>query len=1158
VRRSVLLCCVAALIPLWYSTVDAQAKASKARAEAVASAPHRDAASDLDDRTAGGDVQPLDRRVSLDLTNVPLRDALREIDRKAQLGLAYTPRIVPVNKRVTIKADSITAGEALERVLRGTGIVAVMTTSETVMLVKAQVKHAELPVSDSSGFAYVLVHVTDSVADRAARSDTASKKEIIGATVSVKGLKISMQTREQGYAVLQHVPSGLRTITVRFLGYTPVERTIVVPDTGYIRVDVAMQMGMTRLQEVVTTATGQQRRYELANDITKLDVDSIVRTQPISSVTDLLEGRVPGLTVQHTSGAPGDPSRLRLRGTSSMLRNNDPIVIVDGVRVYSAQSDSTSANLASGRGAGGNILGGTLYTAAPSPLDQIDPQAIQTIEVLKGPSAATLYGPDAANGVIVITMKKGRAGPARWSVNATHGLSYMPGKYPEGLYRWGTDLRNFSTVLCPLSSFSCRADSLVRFQALNDDRYTLLKQGGSSSLSLGVSGGSEALTYAITGSYDNDEGILSLPGVEATRFTNEHGSAPFSWMTRPQQLRRWSGTSRLSAKLGAKTDASLTMTLTRESQQRSSLDQDLATLMTTYIDASTGTYWRAQGLGLSTTNELLPDFYQRTTDDATNFTNAANFNWRPLSWLTTSADAGLNVISRQDDQLLPRGFLPNSDSAGRLFTGSGSTVVSTINLRATGTAPLPWGFHLQLSTGANYTRTSASALETGVNGLAPGTSSVNGAEQIMFSTQNVSDITSFGWYIEPDFTHDRFTITTGLRLDGSSTFGSNVSVPIFPKVGVSWLISQEPFFPFKRLFDVFRVRAAYGRAGVWPGPADRLRLYSSSRPWEDGGFVDVTQVSTIGNSQIRPERSSEVEGGFDADFVQGRLSVGFSGYRKMRFDALEHVPVAPSVYGANVQELLNIGTIRNTGIEATVTGQLIRSDPVTWSASLNLTRNHNLVTKLGDGVLPFGSNDARVVAGYPLFSRWARPILGFSDANHDGIIERNEVLLGDTLVFMGGSEPNYEANLFSTLSLFRGTVTVSGGLSYQAGLTQINQTIGTAGQAIFSPGTSDPKSSLGEQAAVVVMNETQYGLMQTVSTWRIMSLAVAYNLSPEFAARFGARALSVALEGTNLGLFTNYKGKDPNVNAFATGNSTLDTGVLPLPRAWSLAVHATY
>ena len=1100
-------------------------------------------------------IAPLQRPVTLELKDVLLVDALRSIDRAADLGLAFTNEVVPAKKKVSLSAKGMTAGEALKHVLQGTGIIVRQTTSGQLILVKDL--RAFVPATrDSSGFASVLVHVTDS----------ASEKIIVGAVIAINDMKLSATTLDQGFAVLMHVPAGLHTITVRYLGYTPMENTTVVPDSGLIRLDFAMRMGMTRMQEVVTTATGQQRRYELANDITMLDADSITRTQPISSVTQLLEGRVPGLTVEHTSGAPGDPSRLRLRGSSSMLKNNDPIVIVDGIRVNYSQSDSTSANLASGRlSTGAPIIqnnGVSALVGAPSPLDQIDPAAIQTIEVLKGPSAATLYGPDAANGVIVITMKKGQSGPARWSVNATHGLSYMPGKYPDGLYRWGTDVNAFSTVLCPLQSFTCRADSLVSFQALNNDKYTVLHQGGNSSLSLGVSGGSEALTYAISGSYDNEEGILGLPEVEAQQFEAEHGTAPDSWMTRPQQLERWSATSRLTAKLGSKADASITTMLTREKQQRSDLDSDISGLMATYIDPASGQYWQAAGNSLNPTNVLIPDFYHKSTDDATNFTNAATINWRPLGWLTTSADVGINVINRQDDVLLPRGLLLNSttstDSTGFLHTGTGNKVVSTVNLRATGTLPMPWGFHLQLSTGANYTNTSETDAGMGVSGLAPGTTSLNGAQQITYATQNVTDITSVGWYVEPDFVHDRFTISTAVRVDGSSTFGSNVSLPIFPKVGVSWLTSQEPWFPLKHFFDVLRLRAAYGRAGVWPGPTDQLRLYASSSPWEDGGFVDVTQVSTIGNSQLRPERSDETEGGFDADFLDSRLSVTFTGYRKMRYDALESVPVAPSVYGPGVQQVENIGTVRNTGLEATLTAQVVRTDPVTWTASLNVTRNHNLVTSLGPGVLPFGPDYQRVVAGYPLFGRWARPILGYKDMDGNGIITRNEVQLGDSLVFMGSSDPDYEANLFSTLSLFRGRITVSGSLAYQAGLTQINQTVGTQSQTLFTPGASDPHSSLADQAAVAVMDETTYGLMQTVSSLRFNSFSLAYNFSPNAAAHIGARSLSIALQGTNLGLFTNYKGKDPNVNAFSTGNNTLDTGVLPQPRAWSLAVHATY
>jgi hypothetical protein len=484
--------------------------------------------------------------------------------------------------------------------------------------------------------------------------------------------------------------------------------------------------------------------------------------------------------------------------------------------------------------------------------------------------------------------------------------------------------------------------------------------------------------------------------------------------------------------------------------------------------------------------------------------------------------------------------------------------VSTVNLRATATAPLPLGFHLQIATGANYSKTSLSSLATGVSDLAPGTSSLNGAGKIELATQSASDVTSFGWYLEPSFTHRKFTISTGLRLDGSSSFGANVHLPAFPKLGASWLISEEPFFPFKNIFDVFRIRAAYGRAGVWPGPADQLRLYTTSRPWLGGSFQDGLDVSSIGNSQLRPERSSELEGGFDADMFGDRLSIELSGYRKMRYDAILSVPVAPSVYGDGVNMLRNIGVIRNTGLELSVTTQLVRTDPFTWSTNFNLTRNHNEVMELGAGVLPFGANDNRVVAGYPLFGRWAKPILAYTDVNHDGVIERSEVQLGDTLVYMGASEPNYEANLFSTFSFLRGALTATVGFAYQDGLTQVNRTIGGLGQAIFSPGMSDPASSFGEQAAVAVMSETSYGLLQTVNTLRLNSISVAFNAPPSLARRLGTQAFSLALQGTNVGLWTNYAGKDPNVNAFSTGNAVMDTGVLPMPRSWQLSVRATY
>ncbi|MBX6332611.1 MAG: TonB-dependent receptor plug domain-containing protein [Gemmatimonadaceae bacterium] len=655
-----------------------------AQAAAVPGEPTRPTAAGASSSGARQDtVGPLQRRVSLDLRDVSLNDALKEINRQARLALSYTPRVVPVDRRVTLHADSITAGEALERVLRGTMVDVRVTTSGVVMLVRRtptdSAKVDRTSRREQDGLVYG--RVVDSVTAR----------PIADAVVSVRGTALQAVTDDNGQYVLPHVPAGTQTIVTRHLGYMVAEKEMAVADSQRVRVDFALRMTMTRLQEIVTTATGPRRRMDLPNDVAVLNVDSLVATQPVTSVTDLLATRVPGLVVQHTSGAPGDPARLRLRGVSSISRGNDPIVIVDGVRVYYDQSGDRAQNL-TGRGLGGAVA------ASPSPLDQLDVHSIETIEVMKGPSAATLYGADAANGVIVITTKKGRPGPARWRVSASQGLSYMPGRYPDQYLRFAHD-NGGNAIICPLNpaltacgESAAGADSLVRFQALSDPALTVLRRGRSTSLSFGVDGGTSAFNYSLTGSYGDETGILKLPGAEADRFASIHGAPPPSWMRRPQTLTRWSGTGRVTAQLGPKADATFTTTLTRETQQRSSLESQLSALMSIYVDRSTQTYYQmrcASSFCLTQVSTLVPDFYRRATDAATNFTNAATVSWRPRAWLTTSADAGLNVIARTDEVLLPKGML---DTLGSLASARGNSVVSTANVRALATRSLPLGF----------------------------------------------------------------------------------------------------------------------------------------------------------------------------------------------------------------------------------------------------------------------------------------------------------------------------------------------------------------------------------------------------------------------------------------------------------------------------------
>jgi len=1115
-------------------------------------------------------VPPLRRLVTLDFRDARLEAVLDEIDRQARIGLQYTSRTVPVDKRVSIKVKGATVSAALGELLRGTGVEAVSTELGEVMLVKRSAVGTidDDTVAAAAGTVFGVV------------TDSASGEPVPNVMVSVKGTAIRASTSERGQYQLREVPRGPQVIVTRLLGYLPLEKEVTVTDDNRTRADFALRHGLTRLQEVVTTATGRQRRLELGNDITVINADSVVRAMPITSVTDLLETRVPGLLVQRTSGAPGDPARLRLRGASSPLRSNDPIVVMDGIRIHAEQSSARSANLA---GLGDTTRLSTNAYATPSPLDYIDPNSIETIEVIKGPSAATLYGQDAANGVIVITTKRGHAGPARWTASGEHGRTQMAGAYPDLLLRWGHPPDNSLPVICPISNtvegqvdfaIPCQGDSVVTFQLLNDPALTVLDRGQRTGLTLGVSGGTSSLTYAVNGSYQDELGLVKLPTYEADRYQRLVGASPPAWMRRPQQLTQWGATSRLTAQLGTSASLSLSASLSRTEQQRSSLEQQLGSLMSTYLERGTGTYYATDpSLGVQhryaplSGEQVLRNYYERATAAATQFTNGVNLNWPVLPWLTLAGDAGLNVQQRADEIFLPHLQFTTGDSiGGSLAYGQGNAVVSTLNLRVASTAPLGRGFQFRFAAGANYTGRSISDLSGRTSELAAGTSLLGAV--IDGLQRGVQDDATYGWYVAPALSNRRFWLDLGLRLDGGSTYGARVTLPKFPKIGLSYLLSDEPFYPLKDLLPTLRLRAAYGRAGRQPGVTDRLRVYGETRSiWGDGRFAPGVELERLGNTKLRPEQSTELEGGFDADLLNNGLSVGITGYRKTTDDFLLDVPVAPSVYGRGMTFTRNVGALRNTGLEFTVDAQLLRSAPVTWGTHLSVSQNRNMVVKLGPGVDPFytsmtGSSGTRVAPGYPLFGRWSRPILGYADANGNGVLENAEIQLGDTLVYVGQQEPNYTANLHTTVSLWRGAMAVMAGFSYQDGLSQKNEVAQRL--APFSRGRNEPGVSLPEQIAVADLisatdySTSDYNWFQTVSMLRFNSLAVTYNVPSSMAQRVGARALSLSLQGTNLGLRTNYRGLDPNVNAFATGNNVTDTGVLPQPRTWQVRVNASY
>jgi len=386
--------------------------------------------------------------------------------------------------------------------------------------------------------------------------------------------------------------------------------------------------------------------------------------------------------------------------------------------------------------------------------------------------------------------------------------------------------------------------------------------------------------------------------------------------------------------------------------------------------------------------------------------------------------------------------------------------------------------------------------------------------------------------------------------------GSHSKLQRYPKAGISWIASEEPFFPFKQAISLFRLRAAIGTAGTQPDASDKIRHFlASARPVDGVSGPTVVQVNRFGNPDLHPERTREIDGGVDLELLRGRLTLAFSRFEKKTYDAIVDLVTAPSV-GTPTPLKANVGLVRNAGFDLSGTVNLVRTAPCDWSMWASVSRVDNRVVRLAPGQHELivstvsATSTTRIVEGYPLFSRWVVPIAGYADLNHDGILTANEVHLGDSAVYAGQEYPKYTVSFSHAVRLLRGALGLHGMFAYQAGLTQYN----AAAQNQLLQGPVEEHPSLAAQAPSVVAQSTDVGLLQTVNTLRFQSFAMDYQIPAAWARRLRAKAGRLALMGSNLGLWTNYRGKDPGVTGSGYGDEIIDTGAPPIPRSWTLQV----
>lgn len=967
--------------------------------------------------------------------------------------------------------------------------------------------------------------------------------------IQVVGTTRGAMTDAAGTYRIQQVPAGAQEVRALRLGYSAQTRPVTIVANGTATVDFRLVETATTLDQVVVTATGEtQRRRESGASVGTIDT-SMINLASTPLLSNILSSRTPGVTVQASGGTTGTGSRVRIRGSNSINLSNEPLLIVDGIRVNNSPSSFSY-------GVGGQVI---------SRMEDFNPEDIESLDIIKGPAAAALYGTAAANGVIQITTKKGRTGSTRWNAYEEYGTLTQDYDFPANYGRIGVTnpTTGATTAFCYLERVvlnicTPKPDSLVSFNPL--EVVSPFRDGWRMTHGLNAAGGTQNTTFYVGGEFEREEGIYEI-----------------------NNLRRVSGRSNVRMQLTPSFDATLTLGVIRNrirlpNNDNSAFGPISAGFLGKPFDCSLATnsaalttrltYCGADTLGRGSFNANLPlthFFPINTNQENDRITTGLSANYAPLSWLRGVAQLGADILNRRDETLTPPNQVRFSTTTLEGSKGQTRVRIPTYNLSGSLTAsyavPRFTNWNGQTTAGGQFVREDFRSTAAFGAVLLPGTTSLNGTSA-RFSVNEVNqEILTVGYFLQQQLTFaDRLFITGALRTDRNSAFGTDFSWVTYPAASISWVVSEEDFFPRTEILDQLRLRTAWGMSGQRPVFRDAATFFNPVSVRVGTVEAPGITVGGTGNPTLEPEVSTEFEGGFESSMFGSKLQLEFTGYSKTTSDAIVSQRLAPSL-GVTTTRLVNLGRVQNKGVEALATVTLLERENLEWNTTITGSSNRNRVIDLGKGIQPilFGFNSTQQHRnGYPLGGYFERKIVSFQDLNGDGIISRVncptyagtanpqlfggpacEVVLSDSVEYLGSPIPTREASLSSGVTFFK-YARLSGLLNYRGGYKIFNSTNEFRCSTVLNcRDLYDPSTPLDRQAKVVArFMGDEVGFIEDASFVKLREISLDLTAPQSWASRVRASNLGLTLAARNLATWTDYTGLDPEVNSNAGANFT--------------------
>lgn len=977
--------------------------------------------------------------------------------------------------------------------------------------------------------------------------DATSNAPVPSAQVQVVGTTRGAVTGDDGRFRIAGIRAGQYQVRVLRIGYQASVQTVDVPAAGTADANFSLAPAAVSLEEVITTATGErERKREIGSAVSTMQPqpEQIASAQNLSQ---LLTGKVPGVDVQQAGGTVGAGSRIRIRGAASISLTNEPLVVVDGIRFNNSigQSATTGSTTI---GVGGQV---------PSRFNDINPEDIETIEVLKGPAAAAQYGTAAANGVLQITTKHGRSGKPRWTTYVEGGSIRDVTEYPANFAQIGTTTAGRRTTNCSLDNQTralCTpfADSLVSFNPLK--AYSPFIDGKRGAYGASVSGGSDQITYYAGGNFDREQGVF-----EISQDQRASGRANLSVQMRDN----WNvqlGTSYLASHTRFPQNDNNVLGIVSSGLLGSAFDDSP---QTPPCVGAPGALSGAHGYLSGQCPQAI--YAINTRQDVQRFENTVNTSYQPLSWLTATGVAGLDYLSRFDNEVVPPqkvffGSLPDGQRQSNPYQVYNYTANGTLSAVFT---PFP-GIKSTTKVSGLFNKEMIRGTQAFGAKLLSGTTSLSGATARFAVSETNTDNKTASRLIREDLAfRDRIFLSGAIRNDKNSAFGQNFGSINYPSVTLSWVVNEESFFPKTNYFNSLRLRAANGRSGQKPNFRDAITFFNAQTVTVSGTDVAGIVVGGTGNPNLRPERSKETELGFDAGFLGERIGLEVTHYNKRTDDLLIAVPLPPSL-GLTTTQFKNLGTVSNKGWEYLVNAKVVDLDRVGFDLTFAGSTNDNKLLSLG--LLPSGAPVPPIIVntqqqhreGLPLGAYFQRGIT-FTDTNGDGIIARSEITLTDTAVYLGNPFPKQQYSISPTLTFMK-IFRVSALFDHKGGYKLFNNTrrfrcsFGNCREAF------DKNTPLADQAASIGISlGTDAGYIENANFTKLRELAFSVRAPDSWSSAFGGHNLELTVAGRNLHTWTKYTGFDPEINSSPGANfSTSDFLTLPPTRSWVARLNVSF